>query len=166
MRSPWRSNYNPTAVEDIPVWVNLMGPCTQIGHALGLAVDLPDLVDRTETAALLRLPTDTWKYAFEGRMADTMRIGDRGRIRLADYGFVALVPARTDTRWWHESFVGAADVWLLRGRLAFGDGKAAAPFPSAIVVWGAEPIVIRALDKAFAGSWHVARRPIFSDLDA
>jgi hypothetical protein len=77
----------PTAVEDIPVWVNLVGPCTQIGHALGIAVDLPDLVDRAETAALLRLPTDTWKDAFEGRVADTMRNGDGGWIRLADYGF-------------------------------------------------------------------------------
>jgi len=65
----------------------LVGPCTQIGHALGIAVDLPDLVDRTETAALLRPPTDTWKDAFEGCVADTMRNGDRCWIRLADYGF-------------------------------------------------------------------------------
>jgi hypothetical protein len=75
----------PTTVEDIPVWVNLVGPCTHIGHALGIAVDLPELVDRAETAALLRPPNDTWKDAFEGRVADTMRNGDRGWIRLADY---------------------------------------------------------------------------------
>jgi hypothetical protein len=80
-------NLRPTAVEDIPVWVNLVGPRTHIGRALGLAVDLPDLVDRTEAAASLRLPTDTWKDAFEGGVADTMRTGDCGWIRLADYGF-------------------------------------------------------------------------------
>jgi hypothetical protein len=67
--------------------VNVLGPCTHIGRALGLAVDLPDLVDRTATAALLRVPADTWKDAFEGRVADTMRIGDRGWIKLADYNF-------------------------------------------------------------------------------
>ncbi len=82
-----RSNHIPTSVEDVPVWVNLVGPCTQIGHALGLAVDPPDLVDRTEPEALLRLPSDTWKDVFEGRVADTMRNGGRGWVRLADYGF-------------------------------------------------------------------------------
>jgi hypothetical protein len=74
---PWR-NLRPRTVEDIPIWVNVLGPCTHIGHALGLAVDLPNLVDRTEPEALLRLPTDTWKDAFEGSVADTLRHGDRG----------------------------------------------------------------------------------------
>jgi hypothetical protein len=83
---PWR-NLRPRTVEDIPIWVNVLGPCTHIGHALGLAVDLPNLVDRTEPEALLRLPTDTWKDAFEGSVADTLRHGDRGWLRLADYGF-------------------------------------------------------------------------------
>jgi hypothetical protein len=50
---------------------------------------------------------------------------------------IALVPARTDTQWWHNDVAGAAHVWLLRGRLAFGDGSAPAPFPSAVVAWGA-----------------------------
>lgn len=67
--------------------MNLVGPCTQIGRALGLAVELPDLVDRTEAAALLRLPSTAWKDAFEGLVADTLRHGDRGWMRLADYGF-------------------------------------------------------------------------------
>jgi phage N-6-adenine-methyltransferase len=48
---------------------------------------------------------------------------------------VCLVPARTDTHWWHESAMRAAEVRLIRGRLYFGDGKAPAPFPSAIVVF-------------------------------
>lgn len=56
---------------------------------------------------------------------------------------VALVPARTDTRWWHDHVAARADVWLLRGRLSFGDGLQAAPFPSAIVVWGADNLLQR-----------------------
>ena len=56
---------------------------------------------------------------------------------------VALVPARTDTRWFH------ADVWdreahrprpnvevrFLKGRLTFGGASAGAPFPSVVIVF-------------------------------
>ena len=50
---------------------------------------------------------------------------------------VMLIPARTDTRWWH-SYIDKnpdAHVYFIKGRLKFGDGKNPAPFPSAIVVY-------------------------------
>jgi phage N-6-adenine-methyltransferase len=47
---------------------------------------------------------------------------------------VALVPARTDTRWWHDYVQGATEIRYLKGRLKFGGGKHSAPFPSAVVV--------------------------------
>lgn len=51
---------------------------------------------------------------------------------------VALVPARTDTRWWHDYVMRAAEVRLVRGRMNF-DGVAEkghnAPFPNAVVVF-------------------------------
>lgn len=68
---------------------------------------------------------------------------------------VGLVPARTDTRWWHMHVVGAADVFMLRGRLKFGDGAMPAPFPSAVVVWGASATQIAQLGPALPRSWHV-----------
>jgi len=46
---------------------------------------------------------------------------------------VCLVPARTDTKWWHECVIGH-EVRFVRGRLKFGDAKNSAPFPSAVVV--------------------------------
>lgn len=46
---------------------------------------------------------------------------------------VALVPARTDTAWWHDYCI-QYEVRFLRGRLKFGNAKSAAPFPSAVVV--------------------------------
>ena len=49
---------------------------------------------------------------------------------------VCLVPARTDTLWWHEYVMRASEVRLIRGRLSFVGAKSAAPFPSAIVVFG------------------------------
>jgi phage N-6-adenine-methyltransferase len=48
---------------------------------------------------------------------------------------VCLLPARTDTRWWQE-YVKRGQVWFLRGRLKFGQARNAAPFPSAIVIFG------------------------------
>jgi phage N-6-adenine-methyltransferase len=47
---------------------------------------------------------------------------------------VCLVPARTDTAWWHDYAV-KGHVRFLRGRLKFGGHKNSAPFPSAIVVF-------------------------------
>lgn len=49
---------------------------------------------------------------------------------------IALVPARTDTKWWHEDIAGHATVFFLKGRLSFGDGEQPAPFPSALAIWG------------------------------
>jgi phage N-6-adenine-methyltransferase len=49
---------------------------------------------------------------------------------------VALVPARTCTAWWHDNVMThAAEVRAVRGRLRFGAGRGAAPFPSAVVVF-------------------------------
>jgi len=47
---------------------------------------------------------------------------------------VCLVPARTDTNWWHD-YAMRGEVRLLRGRLKFGGAKYGAPFPSAVVVF-------------------------------
>lgn len=46
---------------------------------------------------------------------------------------VCLVPARTDTNWWH-SYCIQHEVRFVKGRLKFGWGKGSAPFPSAVVV--------------------------------
>lgn len=49
---------------------------------------------------------------------------------------VCLIPARTDTTYWHVFiFDKADDIRFLKGRLKFGNGKNSAPFPSAIVVY-------------------------------
>lgn len=52
---------------------------------------------------------------------------------------VMLLPARTDTQWFHDYCV-MGHVEFLRGRLRFGDGKNNAPFPSMIVTfdWNSE----------------------------
>jgi phage N-6-adenine-methyltransferase len=50
---------------------------------------------------------------------------------------VCLVPARTDTAWWHNYAIHG-EVRFIRGRLRFGGAKASAPFPSAVVIFRAK----------------------------
>jgi len=56
---------------------------------------------------------------------------------------VALIPARTDTRYFHDHLWDVTrhgartgiELRFVRGRLKFGDGKNSAPFPSMVVVF-------------------------------
>ena len=48
---------------------------------------------------------------------------------------VMLLPARTDTRWFHELVLPHADVEFVKGRLKFGGHKVSAPFPSMIITF-------------------------------
>ena len=50
---------------------------------------------------------------------------------------VCLLPARTDTAWWHD-YCMHGNVTFIRGRLRFGGAKSGAPFPSVIVVFKGE----------------------------
>ena len=64
-----------------------------------------------------------------------------------DAKVVCLLPARTDTGWWHDYVIPYGKIEFLRGRLRFvnralpsyrDDGKfkiSSAPFPSAIVIF-------------------------------
>ena len=47
---------------------------------------------------------------------------------------VCLVPARTDTTWWHD-YAMKGEIEFIKGRLKFGGSKNSAPFPSAVVVF-------------------------------
>ncbi|MFH1058316.1 MAG: DNA N-6-adenine-methyltransferase [Pseudomonadota bacterium] len=51
---------------------------------------------------------------------------------------VALLPAKTDTTWWHD-FVSTASVFFFRGRLRFNNSRENAPFGSALAIWWPRP---------------------------
>ena len=53
---------------------------------------------------------------------------------------VMLIPARTDTKWFHDLVFPYGDIRFVKGRLKFGDGKNAAPFPSMVVVFAMETV--------------------------
>lgn len=54
--------------------------------------------------------------------------------RASDTTVVCLVPANTDTSWWHD-YCLKGEIRYIRGRLKFGGSKGRAPFPSAIVIF-------------------------------
>lgn len=48
---------------------------------------------------------------------------------------VALVHARTDTKWWHDYAMKATYIIFIKGRLKFGNADASCPFPSCFVIF-------------------------------
>jgi len=53
---------------------------------------------------------------------------------------VLLILARTDTAWWHDFVMNAAEIRFVRGRVSFvdpetGEGRHPCPAPSVVVVW-------------------------------
>ena len=48
---------------------------------------------------------------------------------------VMLIPARTDTRYFHDYILNRSEVRFIKGRLKFGDSKHNAPFPSMVVIF-------------------------------
>ena len=48
---------------------------------------------------------------------------------------VMLIPARTDTIYFHKYIYHKAEIRFLKGRLKFGNSKNSAPFPSMVVVY-------------------------------
>ncbi len=64
------------------------------------------------------------------RLGDWVKRGPEAEVA------VFLIPARTDTRWFHQYVLPfASEIRFLRGRLKFGDAKNSAPFPSMVVVF-------------------------------
>lgn len=88
------------------------------------------------------------KTGLEKRCSATLLIlisskpnGSENAMSMAFGGGVAvmLIPARTDTKRFHDYIYGKAEVRFIKGRLKFGDCENSAPFPSMVVVFGKEP---------------------------
>lgn len=48
---------------------------------------------------------------------------------------VLLIPARTDTAYFHDYIYGKAEIRFIRGRLKFGGAENSAPFPSMLAIY-------------------------------
>ena len=72
-------------------------------------------------------------------------MGSKGfRGSAGGYPIVLLIPARTDTAYFHDYIYGKAEIRFIRGRLRFtdADGKVAgpAPFPSMVVIYNGKQV--------------------------
>lgn len=63
---------------------------------------------------------------------------------------VMLIPARTDTRWFHEYIYGKKriEIRFIKGRLKFGGCKNSAPFPSMVIVFRPYKAVLEKSEEA------------------
>ncbi len=61
--------------------------------------------------------------------------------RKPDTVVVMLIPARTDTRYFHEYIYKKSEIRFIKGRLRFGKSTENAPFPSMVVVMGGKSSV-------------------------
>lgn len=52
---------------------------------------------------------------------------------------VMLLPARTDTRWFHEYLYGKCEIRFIKGRLKFNNAKVNAPFASMLCIIRKKP---------------------------
>lgn len=68
---------------------------------------------------------------------------------------VCLLPARTDTKWWHE-YCLKGEIRFVRGRLRFGGAKNTAPFPNAVVIF--RPTVA---EFVWTGYKPIAAHPVY-----
>ncbi|MCH8273724.1 MAG: adenine methyltransferase [Armatimonadetes bacterium] len=53
---------------------------------------------------------------------------------------VSLIPARTDTAYWHDFVMKSTQIIFVRGRLRFSGSTNSAPFPSAVVIFEASNV--------------------------
>src|SRR5262249_24642166 len=72
------------------------------------------------------------------------------RRSLAGATVVCLIPARTDTRWWHTWVEPSAEIRFLKGRLRFSGATVNAPFPSAVGIYRPTP---QEESNPTAGTW-------------
>jgi phage N-6-adenine-methyltransferase len=64
-------------------------------------------------------------------VAEVLRIADPNKR----HNVVCLLPARTDTKLFHEIIIPNGEIEFLKGRVKFKGAPASAPFPSMIVVF-------------------------------
>ena len=60
-----------------------------------------------------------------------------------DTTVVMLIPARTDTKWFHKFIYGKAEIKFVKGRLKFGGADNNAPFPSMVVVFKGDKVKVK-----------------------
>lgn len=142
-RGPWTLDAASTA--EFAVCRSYLGPDHRPGRRDALELDWADLslhVAGPEPSVWLNPPYGRTVGRFVDRAVECAAAG---------VPVTCLVPARTDTRWWHRLVEADPTILFLKGRLHFGDKSGRAPFPSAIVLLGGRQ------EPPIGGRWHAVR---------
>jgi len=78
------------------------------------------------------------------------------QYHLFDKKTIALLPARTDTKWFHNYIYNKTEIIFIKNRLQYkimGKGDKDAPFPSMIVGWGVKKNDFNQLEKKINESY-------------
>ena len=70
-----------------------------------------------------------------GKLSDWVKKAYQETKKYSSTTVVMLIPARTNTRWWHDYVMKAAEIRFINGRPKFGDADHGLPQPLAIVVF-------------------------------
>ena len=96
----------------------------------------PTYYTKEDDALTKRWPGRVWCNPPYGRkITGFVEKGWRETQRPETHWVVMLLPARTDTAWWHNWVMRAERIYLVRGRLRFEGAPSSAPFPSAVAVF-------------------------------
>jgi len=80
-------------------------------------------------------PQSAWCNPPYGRSIGDWIAKAHREARINGVTVVVLIPSRTDTAYWHDYVMRAAEVRFVRGRLKFEGAPNQAPFPSAVIVF-------------------------------
>lgn len=123
-------------------WATPMQTFRELDHEFGFGLDVCASADNAKCARYFTKEQDGLAQSWEGVCWMNPPYGEvigqwmEKAYLSAEAGatVVCLVPARTDTAWWHD-YAMRGEVRFLRGRLKFGAAENSAPFPSAVVVF-------------------------------
>lgn len=111
MNPPYGNSESPCRKNKAGEYVCQKKKCVYRGHHID--VYIPGIEDWVQKA-------------FKSTLPDWQHSGSK---------VVCLLPARTETAWWHDYVIPYGKVEFIRGRLKFSDNKWNAPFPNAIVIF-------------------------------
>lgn len=112
----------------------------------GLLVPWFDRFDGTGLVktVFLNPPYSNVRKWMQKAVEETRRVVDRDTFdpTFGGHELIALVPARTDTQFFHQYAIHATRLCFWRGRIRFeipGKASMGAPFPSLVLYWGDRP---------------------------
>lgn len=116
-----------------------------LADEFGFQIDLAANKDNAKCGRYFSKEDDALKQAWEGICWCNPPYGRElpqwvkkayQSARMGKATTVMLIPARTNTAWWHDICM-KGEVRFVRGRPKFNDGKHGLPFPLAIVIFRA-----------------------------